>query len=314
MARLIILCGLPGSGKTTAASRIARTTDVVRLCPDDWMTAAGIDLWDQSVRATIEAGQWTLAQQLLLDGTDVAVEWGTWARAERDDLREWCRTHDVDVSLLFLDVPADELRRRLEARNSQSGQAVIPSHMIDEWIAGPWQPPSPEELSLFDPFELPGPSWISRPWRVDDIPFLWEVLHLSIHVREGRDPPPFDIVDDHDLAHYLRDFGRRPGDDAQIVEDEQGTRLAAAFARCTTADDPGYGHVSPDIPELGMAVVASHRGLGIGREVLVGLLERHPVMSLSVDLENTVARRLYESLGFEWVTAERTAATMLRHN
>jgi GNAT superfamily N-acetyltransferase len=194
----------------------------------------------------------------------------------------------------------------------QPGQAIIPPQLIDEWIGGPWQPPTAEELALFDPFVPPEPSRISRPWRVDDIPFLWEVLHRSIHVREGWDPPPFEIVDDHDLAHYLRDFGRHPGDDAQIVEDEHGIRLAAAFSRRTTADDPGYGHVSPDIPELGMAVVASHRGRGIGRQVLVDLLERHPTMSLSVDLENTVARRLYESLGFLWVADEGTAATMLR--
>jgi GNAT superfamily N-acetyltransferase len=89
-------------------------------------------------------------------------------------------------------------------------------------------------------------------------------------------------------------------------------RLAAAFARRTPADDPGWGHVSPDIPELGMAVVATHRGQGVGRLVLEGLLQRHPTMSLSVDLENEVARRLYESLGFEWVADEGTAATMLR--
>jgi len=312
MARLIIVCGLPGSGKTTVASRIERATGTVRLCPDDWMSAANIDLWDESARAIVEAGQWNLAQHLLGHGSDVTVEWGTWSRHERDVLRDWCRAHGVEVSLVFLDVPAEELRRRLTARNGQPGEIAIPLELIDEWIAGPWQPPTSLELALFDPLELPPPSWISRPWRVDDVPFLWEALHLSIHVREGWEPPPFDVVDDHDLAHYLRDFGRDPGDDAQIVVDEQGVRLAAAFCRRTPADDPGYGHVSPDVPELGMAVVATHRGRGIGRRVLVDLLERHPVMSLSVDLENPVARRLYESLGFQWVADEGTAATMLR--
>jgi ribosomal protein S18 acetylase RimI-like enzyme len=138
------------------------------------------------------------------------------------------------------------------------------------------------------------------------------MLYTSIHVREGHDAPPRSVLDDHALAHYLRDFGRYPGDDAQLVVDEAGTRLAAAFSRCTSGEDPGWGHVSPDIPELGMAVVASHRGRGIGRLVLRGLLERHPVMSLSVDQENEVARRLYESLGFEWVADEGTAFTMVR--
>jgi GNAT superfamily N-acetyltransferase len=167
-------------------------------------------------------------------------------------------------------------------------------------------------LATYDPFDVPAPTFVSRRWQVDDIPFLWEALYLSIHVREGFEPPPRSVLDDHDLAHYLRDFGRLPGDDAQVVVDEWGTRLAAAFSRCTSAEDPGYGHLAPDIPELGMAVVESHRGMGIGRLVLAGLLERQPTMSLSVDLENGVARGLYESLGFEWVAEEGTAATMLR--
>jgi ribosomal protein S18 acetylase RimI-like enzyme len=151
-----------------------------------------------------------------------------------------------------------------------------------------------------------------RTWRADDVPFLWDILHLSIHVREGFDPPPRSVLDDHAIAHYLIDFGQQPGDDAQVVEDEHGTRVAAAFCRCTTASDPGYGHVAPDVPELGMAVIESCRGRGVGRLVLEGLLARNPVMSLSVDLDNAVARHLYESLGFEWVADDGTAATMLR--
>jgi len=313
MARLINVCGLPGAGKTTVARRIARMSPgTVRMCPDEWMRAAGISLWDEAARATIEAGQWTLTQQLLLGGTDVVIEWGTWSRRERDELLEWCRAHEVATSLVHLDVPTDELFRRLAARNLRDGEATITPAMLEGWITGSWQPPTDDEIARYDRYDVPAPGWLSRPWRTDDIPFLWDVLYLSIHVREGFDPPPRSILDDHDLAHYLRDFGRYEGDDAQIVEDEQGTRLAAAFARRTPADDAGWGHVSPEIPELGMAVVATHRGMRIGRLVLEGLLERHPTMSLSVDLENGVARRLYESLGFEWVADEGTAATMLR--
>ena len=36
----------------------------------------------------------------------------------------------------------------------------------------------------------------------------------------------------------------------EVVVDDAGTRLAAAFCRCTPADDPGWGHVSPDVPEF----------------------------------------------------------------
>ncbi len=165
---------------------------------------------------------------------------------------------------------------------------------------------------LIDVCGPPGSEYEQRPWTVADIPFLWDVLYLSIHVWEGWEAPPRSIVDDHDLAHYLRDFGRHPGDDAEIVLDAAGAPVAAAYCRRMSADDPGYGFVSPDVPELGMAVVPAHRGRGLGRRVLTGLLERHPVMSLSVDLQNDVARGLYESMGFVPVAEEGTALTMIR--
>jgi predicted kinase len=36
-ARLILLCGLRGSGRTTPAKRLERAVPAVRLCPDERM-------------------------------------------------------------------------------------------------------------------------------------------------------------------------------------------------------------------------------------------------------------------------------------
>lgn len=144
------------------------------------------------------------------------------------------------------------------------------------------------------------------------MPFLWEMLHQSIHVPAGQAPPPLSVVDEPGIAHYLRDFGRLAGDDAEVVVDHEGRRVAAAFCRRLPADDPGYGFVRADIPEFGMAVVGEHRGKGLGRLVLSALLRRHPRMSLSVDRDNIVARRFYDSLGFVEVGDDGNSVTMLR--
>src|SRR3546814_11405482 len=52
------------------------------------MDALGVNLWDADVRASIEALQWGVAQDLMRLGTSVIIEWDTWGREERDVLRE----------------------------------------------------------------------------------------------------------------------------------------------------------------------------------------------------------------------------------
>jgi predicted kinase len=73
-ARLIIVCGLPGSGKTTHAKALQAKLRAIRLSPDEWMDALGIDLYDETQREKVEALQWQLGQELL-KGLVIIIEW-----------------------------------------------------------------------------------------------------------------------------------------------------------------------------------------------------------------------------------------------
>ena len=85
--RLILVCGLPGWGKTTLSLELEHRLGAIRLSPDDWLEALGLNLHRADMRDKIEALQWKLAQDLLAQGNTVIIEWGTWARSERDALR-----------------------------------------------------------------------------------------------------------------------------------------------------------------------------------------------------------------------------------
>ncbi len=151
----------------------------------------------------------------------------------------------------------------------------------------------------------------TRPWRDDDESFTWDMLYESIHVRAGDAAPPRPVLAEPAVAHYLAGFGR-PGDDGQVATDHTGALIGTAWCRLMPPDDPGYGFVAGDVPQLGVACRAGWRGRGVGTRLLHELLERNPTTSLSVDNENIGAARLYERLGFTVVGTEGTATTMLR--
>lgn len=152
-----------------------------------------------------------------------------------------------------------------------------------------------------------------RRWTEDDLPALWDLLYLALYVLPGQEPMPREVLDKPDVARYLTDFGDRPGDDAQVCVDSDGRVVGAAWCRLMPTNDPGYGFVADDVPELSMAVDGLWQGQGVGRRLLDDLVVRHSVMSLSVDAQNTRAVGLYRSAGFQPVDEVDGSITMLRN-
>jgi predicted kinase len=145
--RLIIVCGLPGSGKTTLAKAIEGRLGAIRFSPDEWMADLSLDLYDEERRAKIEALQWKLAQQLLALGQVVIIEWGTWGRSERNALRLGARALGATVELHYLSAPEQVLFERIARRGMEN--PPIEREMLRRW-SEIFQAPTPEEMELYD--------------------------------------------------------------------------------------------------------------------------------------------------------------------
>ena len=151
MATLHLMVGLPCSGKTTLAKKLEQERSALRLTPDEWQICLfGQDAEEpehDARHSLIEAMLWNIASRALELGTNVILDFGFWAREEREDYRSRAKQLGASSEVHYLDVSEDELLRRLEERNLRPSQK---SFLISEEAMKPWiaffQKPTPDEL------------------------------------------------------------------------------------------------------------------------------------------------------------------------
>jgi ribosomal protein S18 acetylase RimI-like enzyme len=107
----------------------------------------------------------------------------------------------------------------------------------------------------------------------------------------------------------------RTGDLGFVADDASGHRGGAAWYRLFTTDRHGYGFVSQRVPEVSIGLEPSWRGLGLGRRLLehlhaAAIADRITRLSLSVEVSNLRAIRLYERFGYVPGGIVNTSRTM----
>ena len=155
MTTLHLMVGLPCSGKTTLARALEREHSALRLTLDEWhIRLFGQDAEDPEHDARhrlIETLQWDVASRALAHRMNVILDFGLWAREERETYRARAKQLGASSEVHVLDGPASELLRRLAQRNAQSSALAfrIPEAMMGPWIES-FEKPTPDELRRRD--------------------------------------------------------------------------------------------------------------------------------------------------------------------
>ncbi len=155
IATLHLTCGLPCAGKTTLAREIEQR-GALRLTSDEWIKRLYGDdpaaPRDEAIRSGTEAALLDVAMRVLSLGVDVVLDFGVWARSEREEMRAKAAAVGARSELHLRDAPLDVLIARVAARNADlpPGTFAIDEAEMRLW-ATLFERPDADELRRREP-------------------------------------------------------------------------------------------------------------------------------------------------------------------
>ena len=126
MARLIMVCGQVGAGKTTYAYRLSDELSAIRFSIDPWMqTLFSQDMGELDYEWMINRVYrcydqiWEVSAQILGRGGNVILDLGFTEKTQREQFYARVQRVGIEPELHYLEVPVDVRRNRVAQRNEE---------------------------------------------------------------------------------------------------------------------------------------------------------------------------------------------------
>jgi predicted kinase len=139
-----LLCGLPGSGKTTYADRLASQLGIVIISIDDALVrkygVAGkdfpIEKYPDYKKVIMSEIKTTIAENIK-NGKSMVLDFGVWKKKDREYFRNLVESNGAEMQLIYLKAKRALLLERLNRRAviENGNKFLITSEMLDERIA-----------------------------------------------------------------------------------------------------------------------------------------------------------------------------------
>ena len=156
MARLILVCGPTGVGKTTYSLSLAKESGAIRFSIDPWMqTLFSKDMVSLDYSWMIERVKrcceqiWEVSEQILTLSGNVVLDLGFTTKEQRDLFSNRAEELGINAEIHYLDAPKDIRRKRIKKRNLEKDPSVYAFEVTDmmfNFMEPRFEVPSQEEL------------------------------------------------------------------------------------------------------------------------------------------------------------------------
>lgn len=138
MARLILVCGPTGVGKTTYSISLAKEIDAIKFSIDPWMqTLFSKDMTNLDFEWMMERVNrcseqiWQVSDQILAINGNVILDLGFTTKEQRDIFANRARELGLEAEIHYLDAPTVTRKQRVEKRNTEKDPAVYTFEVTD---------------------------------------------------------------------------------------------------------------------------------------------------------------------------------------
>ncbi|MBP6943019.1 MAG: ATP-binding protein [Candidatus Buchananbacteria bacterium] len=146
-----LLCGLPGSGKTTYAKTLEQQGVIRYTLDEELFKQYGKDFPPEKYSEYEIATKQGIIERLKQDistGKSTVLDWGFWKRAERDDIKQLVGSLGAQCKLLYFKTDSNELLVRVQIREQENNHAIT-ADLLERFKQ------EFEEPSIEEGFEVP---------------------------------------------------------------------------------------------------------------------------------------------------------------
>ncbi len=151
-SKLIILCGMPGVGKTTYAKKLESENKFKRLSLDEMVSekysGQKCDLGIKEYAAKYEAIQDIIS--VIKDGESVILDYGFFKQKERDFYRSLAKDYGIKSEVHFVKTDYDTQLSRVLARNAEEDNIHHIDKEILDFLITLFEVPSDEDVVVIE--------------------------------------------------------------------------------------------------------------------------------------------------------------------